>query len=336
MTMTTDGANERTTPKQAPRSVWAITLGVAIGTVAMILLQQTSGTTGSSPGSGETPIAAALSAPASSDSPPPTTATAGPLDPAEFADGACVAQPPTSGDRHQTVFVDAGHGGPDPGATGGITTTGQNFVEKVATLPVALDAAQHLRAEGFQVVLSRTGDTSVARLTPDDLNGVLLTTAGDHADLTARAACANLAHAAALVSIHFDSFSDPSVGGATTLYDTGRSFSAANQALAAQLQQEIVGSLATNGWQVPDRGLADDSTAAGGEITAVGEDYGHLALLGPVSPGYVDNPSTMPGALVEPLFLTDPTEGSLAMDPTAQQAIATGIAVAIRSFLQTP
>ena len=41
-----------------------------------------------------------------------------PVAAALFSPGACVSFPPTAGDRHQTVFIDAGHGGIDPGATG--------------------------------------------------------------------------------------------------------------------------------------------------------------------------------------------------------------------------
>jgi N-acetylmuramoyl-L-alanine amidase len=40
------------------------------------------------------------------------------LDPTGFSPGACVAFAPTMGDRHTTVFLDAGHGGLDPGAVG--------------------------------------------------------------------------------------------------------------------------------------------------------------------------------------------------------------------------
>jgi N-acetylmuramoyl-L-alanine amidase len=256
-----------------------------------------------------------------------------PLSSSEFAAGSCVALAPTSGDRHQTVFLDAGHGGPDPGTASGTTESGQNIEEKAVTLPVALDTAQVLRAQGYRVVLSRTGDSSVARLTAADINGALLTTQGEHTELLARAACANLSGAAAMVSIHFDAYPDPSVGGATTLYDTARTFAAANQTLATALQQDIVTSLASGGWQVPDRGSADDTTAGGGEITAAGTAYGHIVLLGPDSPGYVDNPTTMPGALVEPLFLSDPAEATIAVNPVAQQAIATGIATALGQFL---
>jgi hypothetical protein len=90
------------------------------------------------------------------------------------------------------------------------------------------------------------------------------------------------------------------------------------------------------GWQVHDRGIADDTNTGGGEITAAGNAYGRLALLGPAAPGHVDHPSTMPGALVEPLFLTNSTEAGIAANPKGQQAIANGIADAVSQFLQAP
>ncbi|MBF6558499.1 MAG: hypothetical protein IVW52_20610, partial [Acidimicrobiales bacterium] len=47
------------------------------------------------------------------------------LDPSAFASGACQAFAPTSGDRGLTVFLDAGHGGIDPGGVG-TTEAGQS------------------------------------------------------------------------------------------------------------------------------------------------------------------------------------------------------------------
>ena len=44
---------------------------------------------------------------------------------------------------------------------------------------------------------------------------------------------------------------------------------------------------------------------------------------------------TMPGALIEPLFVTDPFEGTLAASPSAQQVIARGIARAVEQYLGT-
>lgn len=258
--------------------------------------------------------------------------TTGPLSPAEFAPGACVALPPTRGDRHRTVFLDAGHGGADPGASG-TTDSGDPVDEKTVTLPVAVDAAAQLRADGYRVVLSRTTDTAIARLADSDVSNGVLTTHGEHATLVARVHCADLSDAAALVSIHFDAYDDGDVRGATTLYDPDRPFADDNQKLANLLQQNVCTALAGIGWAVTDRGIATDTTAGGGEITPEGTAYGHLDLLGPANPGYLDAPTPMPGALVEPLFLTNPTEAGIATDPAGQHAIATGITHAIDQFL---
>ena len=40
----------------------------------------------------------------------------------------------------------------------------------------------------------------------------------------------------------------------------------------------------------------------------------------------------MPGALVEPLFITDPFEGSIAASSRGQQIIAAGLARAIEQY----
>jgi N-acetylmuramoyl-L-alanine amidase len=258
--------------------------------------------------------------------PAPRPATSAPLAPADFAPGACVAFPPTAGDRQTTVFLDAGHGGPDPGAVGDAVQ------EKTATLSVVLDVTTLLQENGYRVVLSRTTDTAVIPLAPDDLADGTFSEKGKYDDLIARLRCANLSGAAILVSVHFDSYPDSSVGGATTIDDASRPFATTNQKLAALLQQGIVSALAEAGWPVLDRGIADDTTT-GGAVSDAGEAYGHLVLFGPVAPGYVDEPSTMPGALVEPLFLSNPEEAAVAADPAGQFAIANGIAQAVHTAL---
>jgi hypothetical protein len=115
-----------------------------------------------------------------------------------------------------------------------------------------------LRSRGYRVVVSRTQDTSVAKLTPGDVSGGLLTAQG-------------------VVTV---------------------------------------------------LGSALDSAALA---------YGHLILLGPAKPGYFSTPSQMPGALIEPLFVTDPFEGSIAASTHGQQLIATALAEAITQyFTQLP
>ena len=63
------------------------------------------------------------------------------IDPSYFEPGVCVEYLPTSGDRHLTVFLDAGHGGLDPGGVGE-TQSGQTIYEADETLPVELDSSR--------------------------------------------------------------------------------------------------------------------------------------------------------------------------------------------------
>jgi len=259
--------------------------------------------------------------------PPPTPM---PLDEPSFAPGACIALGPLHGNRHRTVYLDAGHGGPDPGAVG-TTSAGQPVSEKQLTLPVAVKAASLLREAGFRVVLSRTQDSTVGRAGAAAREQIM-SVDDAHSDHLARVNCANLARANVLVSIHFNAFDDGSEGGATTVYDPSRPFSAGNQQLATELQRRIVASFAAKGWRVADRGIDSDEGTGGPALSVQGAAYGHLIILGPAAPGYVPQPSAMPGALVEPLFITKPAEATLAASPQGQQAIAEGIAQAVEQF----
>ena len=261
------------------------------------------------------------------------------LDPAGFSPGACVAFAPTTGDRHTTVFLDAGHGGLDPGAVGS-TSSGATVDEGKVTLPVELDTAALLRAHGYRVVVSRTTDSNVVRLTAPELSGGELSLQGAHDDVAARDVCANLSGAAVLIGVYFDSGASPSDGGSVTTYDDARPFSAANHRLATLVQRDVLAAMNGQGWQIPDDGVQPDSvegslvpTSSSSPIARAAASYGHVLLLGPADPGFFDAPSQMPGALVEPLFITDPFEGTLAAGPAAQQVIAQGLARAVVRYL---
>ncbi len=245
-------------------------------------------------------------------------------------DGACTSFAPTRGHASQTIFIDAGHGGLDPGVVG-TTPSGNVVLEKDATLAVASRLAAVLRAGGYGVVMSRTRDTTVLKLSAADSNYGAITSSAVHRDLAARAACANAAGADVLVSIHFDGFSDPSVGGTETFYDSARPFASANRRLATSLQSALVARLG-----MADRGVWTDDQLAAPTLTGSGQSYGHLIELGPQSPGWVDYPSQMPGALVEPLFVTNPSEAQIAGDPAGQQKIAEALASGLMKFLSAP
>jgi N-acetylmuramoyl-L-alanine amidase len=262
------------------------------------------------------------------------------LDSAVFARGACEAFGPTAGDRGMTVFLDAGHGGPDPGGVG-VTETGRTVREADATLRVELDAMALLRAVGFRVVVSRTSDTTVLRLRASDVSDGLLSAQGVHDDVAARDVCANLSGARALVGIYFDASSSPQTAGSLSAYDAARPFATANLQLATLLQRDVLATMNAHGWEIPDDGVVSDSglgssvgDPASGGLAAQAAAYDHLLLIGPPVAGYFSTPSAMPGAVIEPLYLTDPFEGSIADTSVGQESIARGIAGALEQFLR--
>lgn len=242
--------------------------------------------------------------------------------------GACMTLPATHAGPGQTVFIDAGHGGLDPGVVVG--SGGRQLLEKNATLSVASRISDLLRAAGYRVAMARTQDTTVIKLAATDSVMGSLVASAVHRDLAARAACANATGAAVLLSIHFDAFSDPSVGGSETFYDGARTFGPANKRLATAVQAALVASLGT-----ADRGVWTDDQLVAPTLTSSGNAYGHLIELGPKVSGWVDEPSQMPGALAEPLFLTNPREARLAGDPMGQQQIAAALETGLVKFLTT-
>jgi len=268
-----------------------------------------------------------------------STNNAVPLDPSAFAAGACEAFAPTAGDNGKTVFFDAGHGGIDPGGVG-TTSAGQQVDESNVNLAIGLDTVAPLRAAGYRVVVSRTQDSTVARLSAADTSGNLLTALGVHDDVVARDACANLAHADALVGIYMNAAVSSRGAGSVTVYDTARPFAAANHRLAGLLQTAVLEAMNSHGWQIPDDGAVPDSgfgssvgdPSAGG-LAAAAAAYDHLLLIGPAATGYFATPSEMPGAVIEPLYLTDPFEASVAVTAADQAVVAGGIVSAVEQFL---
>ena len=93
------------------------------------------------------------------------------------------------------IFIDAGHGGPDPGAVGNGVT------EEYVNLNVARYLAQDLRDAGYDVMEYRTTPTE------NVLND-------KNADLRNRASMANSWGADYFISIHTNSSTNPSAQGA--------------------------------------------------------------------------------------------------------------------------
>ena len=166
---------------------------------------------------------------------------------------------------------------------------------------------------------------------------------GSHDDVVARDVCANDAKASVLVGIYFDAGASPDDAGSVTAYDQDRPFAAESVRLAQLVQADVIASMNAQGWGIPNDGAVPDtnlgSVAPTGSATGLAAEalaYDHLLLLGPAQPGYLETPSDMPGALIEPLYLTDPFEGSIADSVSGQQAIAQGLAKAIEQYFAPP
>ncbi len=261
----------------------------------------------------------------------PLKADSYPVASSRFEPGSCVVFTPTDGNRHLRVFIDAGHGGIDPGGTGR-TSSGQPVSEAPLNLLVAKDAAALLLRRGFSVVLSRSGSNPVARPQSGSFSGGVYTVLGERRELVARNQCADLSHANVVLGIDEDAAAASDAAGSVTLYDAQRPYRAANLRLAELLQRDVLASLAADRTAVPDLGVHND-VGYGDLVSAGAQAYGHLTLLGPAKRGYLSTPTLVPAALIEPLFLTNPAEASLADSAAGQGAIARGLADAAEQFL---
>ncbi len=106
--------------------------------------------------------------------------------------------------KGKIIVIDPGHGGNDAGAIG---PTG--VMEKTVTLNVALELEKLLKANGATVIMTRHTDKTVSH------KGA---SASAIEELQARCDVANSAKADIFISIHADSFTNPSARGTTGYY----------------------------------------------------------------------------------------------------------------------
>ena len=119
------------------------------------------------------------------------------------------------------IFIDPGHGGPDPGAIGNDVT------EEYVNLNVSLELARLLRNAGFDVRVYRTtSDENVLE--------------NKNADLRNRAQTANNWGADYFISIHTNSSTNPAVQGAEAyVYRLGGASERLGKAILASISEEL-------------------------------------------------------------------------------------------------
>lgn len=190
----------------------------------------------------------------------------------------------------KTIFIDPGHGGPDPGATGPTKT-----YEKNNTLAISLALNEILKQAGANVILSRTTDVSPAYTNYSELEC-----------LQARMSLAKASNADLFISIHNDSFSKSTVQGTSTFYSGNNPKSNESLQLASSIQFALIDTLETTNRGVKEAGL------------------------------YVLKNTTMPAALVETAFISNPYEEARLQNPTFQKNVSAAIFQGIYKYFTNP
>jgi N-acetylmuramoyl-L-alanine amidase len=203
------------------------------------------------------------------------------------------------------IVIDAGHGGPEPGAVGQ-----GGLAEKDLNLAVARLVVEELAKQGLTAALARTGDYRQT--------------------LASRVAVATAMHPKAFVSIHHNAEPDgprPQGPGTETYYQVGKEISpeksAQSKRLAGLIYEEVVKALSAYkaDW------VADTDAGAKYRLGDSGNDYYGVLRMSAAN-GIV-------GSLAELAFLSNPSEEFLLKRDDVRRAEAAAVARGIVRYLRT-
>ncbi|HUK13474.1 MAG TPA: N-acetylmuramoyl-L-alanine amidase [Thermoanaerobaculaceae bacterium] len=211
------------------------------------------------------------------------------------------------------VVLDPGHGGDDQGAKGP-----GSELEKDITLAVARATAAHLQANGIVARLTREGDETVS--------------------LADRTALANRLQAVAFLSIHANASPARGAKGAETYYMSADASDAqAEQSAARENAGAAPDTVQLILWDLAHVANLNNSARL---ARAVQEKLNALQGIRDrgirQAPFVVLTGATMPAALVEVGFLSNPEEANRLLALDTQDQIATALAEAIAEFIRTP
>ncbi|RMG44628.1 MAG: N-acetylmuramoyl-L-alanine amidase [Acidobacteria bacterium] len=217
------------------------------------------------------------------------------------------------------VVLDPGHGGAEDGAVGP-----GGVKEKDLVLDIARRLRELLRAEGFEVLLTRDGDIDLG--------------------LDERAAIANRWHADLFVSLHANASRAASARGAETYFLSAEATDDAARTLAALENNAVAAAGAGNAaggsdelplilWDMAQREYLQESARLARTIQRRLN-----RLLGIADRGVRRAPfrvlvgATCPAVLVELGFVTNPEEEARLADPAYRSRLAEALRDAIRTF----
>ncbi|MFI5143467.1 MAG: N-acetylmuramoyl-L-alanine amidase [Thermoanaerobaculales bacterium] len=211
------------------------------------------------------------------------------------------------------VILDPGHGGEDQGAKGP-----GNELEKDITLAVARATAARLQAAGVATRLTRDGDETVP--------------------LIDRTALANRLQATVFISIHANASAAKGAKGAETYY---MSADASDPRAAQAAAQENAGAPPDTVqlilWDLAHVANLNNSARLARTLQEKLNTLQSTRDRGiRQAPFYVLTGATMPAALVEVGFLSNPEEANRLLGRDAQDQIAAALADAIGEFIRSP
>lgn len=189
-----------------------------------------------------------------------------------------------------TIVVDAGHGGLDPGKVGI-----NNALEKDINLAIALKLERNLKENGINVVMTRTDDNGL--YSESDSNKKVR-------DMKKRLSIIEEANPMLAVSIHQNSYPDPSVSGVQVFYYKD---SAKSKAAAEIMQAQLIKSLKP----VKERVAKDNSSY------------------------YLLKKTSVPIMIVECAFMSNPTEADLLIQDDYQEKVAWAIYLGIMQVINS-
>lgn len=245
------------------------------------------------------------------------------------------------------VCLDVGHGGIDWGNVYTDPDSGELIRESDINLEIAQGVRDRLEAQGVEVVLTRDSDVSVnetgadvngdgEQSTDGDGDGVIETPNVDGPnnldELQARVLICNDAGADAMISIHTNGAANTDLSGYESWYATGRAFSAQSQWLAEEVVSQFGAEFDAAGFSVESRGAGADTDTDIPEADLPQDSFEHYVVLSPDVPGRDFVGTTMPGAIVEGLFLSNASDRAVLTNPTGIQAIIDTYVTSLNAF----
>jgi N-acetylmuramoyl-L-alanine amidase len=201
------------------------------------------------------------------------------------------------------VGLDPGHSYADVGTSGG------GLREFELTLDIALRVKPLLEERGYSVNLTRSDSGPLSAMSHPNST--------ERVRIEQEARIAAVGRVRCYVSIHFNGHGNPGLSGTETYYNPDN-LGETSYRVAEALQRNVLSSIWEAGYPSRDRGVKSDLLA--------GKPYGHFFSLR----------GQHPSALVETLFLSNPSDAATLRQEHVRQAIAEGYSRGIWEYLAEP